>query len=188
MLSLARRRQLLFLARRLRFALRFAGKPVRIDPTCWVSPRSEFLDRDGGSISVGRYCEIHPYAMLMTYGGDIVLGDHCSVNPFSIIYGHGGTRIGNGVRIAAHCVVIPGNHVVSADGRWLIETGVAGRGIQIGDNVWLGAGTVVLDGVTIGRNAVIGAGSVVTKPVPEGVTVAGVPARIVADRRAEHTR
>lgn len=37
----------------------------------------------------------------------------------------------------------------------------------------------VLPGVTIGKGSVIGAGSVVTKDVPEGVVVAGNPARVL---------
>ena len=51
--------------------------------------------------------------------------------------------------------------------------------ITIEDNVWIGDNVVILPGVTIGSNSVIGAGSVVTKDVPEGVVVAGSPARII---------
>ena len=65
---------------------------------------------NGGTITIGKGCEIHPFAMLLTHGGDIQLGDNCSVNPFTIIYGMGGTQIGNGVRIAAHTVIVPENH------------------------------------------------------------------------------
>jgi acetyltransferase-like isoleucine patch superfamily enzyme len=182
MSSLARRQQMLHFLRRIRLATRFYGQAIRVDPTCWVSARSEIRTRGGGSITVGKHCEIHPYSMMLTYGGDIRVGDHCSLNPFSIIYGQGGVRIGDGVRIAAQTVIIPGNHVVSSEGKWLIESGVVGGGIEICDNVWLGAGVVVLDGVVIGRDAVVAAGSVVTKAVPERVTVAGVPARVIADR------
>ena len=38
---------------------------------------------------------------------------------------------------------------------------------------------VVCGGVTIGEGCVIGAGSVVTKDVPDGMVVAGNPARII---------
>ena len=41
----------------------------------------------------------------------------------------------------------------------------------------IGSGAVILCGVTIGARAMIGAGAVVTKDVPDGATVAGVPAR-----------
>lgn len=133
--------------------------------------------RGSGSITIGENCEVHPFAMLMTYGGDIRIGNNCSVNPFTIIYGHGGVRLGDGVRVAAHCVIVPGNHIKSVDGAPVYLSGVTARGIRIGDNVWIGAGARILDGVEIGRDSVIGAGSVVTKSVSDGHTVAGVPAR-----------
>ncbi len=120
--------------------------------------------------------------MLMTYGGDIRLGDNCSVNPFAIVYGHGGVRIGNGVRIAAHSVIIPANHTSATDGESLHLAPISSRGIEIEENVWLGAGSRILDGVRIGENAVVGAGSVVTKPVPRNATVAGVPARVIKQK------
>jgi len=120
--------------------------------------------------------------MIMTYGGNIRIGDDCSLNPFSIVYGHGGVRIGNGVRIAAHTVIIPANHTSAADGQPVHLAPITARGIDIEDNVWIGAGTRILDGVRVGGNAVIGAGSVVIKPVPANATVAGVPARIIRER------
>lgn len=50
---------------------------------------------------------------------------------------------------------------------------------EIGDNVLIGANAVILEGVKIGNNSVVAAGSVVVEDVPEGVVVAGTPAKIV---------
>jgi acetyltransferase-like isoleucine patch superfamily enzyme len=176
-----RRRALIFL-RRCRLALRFFGRAIEIDPSSWVSPRSDIRDCEGGRITIGKNCEIHPYAMILTYGGEIHIGDNCSLNSFAIIYGYGGVRLGNGVRIAAHTVIIPAMHRVSAEGKPFFESGVMGRGIDIGDNVWLGAGVVILDGVRIGSNSIVGAGSVVTKSIPDNTTVVGAPARAISER------
>jgi UDP-2-acetamido-3-amino-2,3-dideoxy-glucuronate N-acetyltransferase len=43
----------------------------------------------------------------------------------------------------------------------------------------IGSGAVIMCGVTIGAGAMIGAGAVVTRDVPDGGTVAGVPARLL---------
>jgi acetyltransferase-like isoleucine patch superfamily enzyme len=171
-------------ARRVGLTIRFLGRAVTVHPTSWISLRSTIRVNGGGAIFIGKNCEIHPYSMLLTYGGNIQIGDNCSVNPFSIVYGHGGVRIGNGVRIAAHTVIIPANHNPRSDAVPLYLSGTTGKGIVIEDDVWLGAGSCVLDGAHISRNAIVGAGSVVTKSVPENVTVAGVPARII--RRPAH--
>lgn len=50
---------------------------------------------------------------------------------------------------------------------------------EIGDNVLIGANAVILEGIKVGKNAVVAAGSVVVEDVPEGVVVAGTPAKIV---------
>lgn len=50
---------------------------------------------------------------------------------------------------------------------------------QVGKRVSIGTSATILCGITIGDGAKIGAGSVVTKDVPPGVTVVGVPARIL---------
>lgn len=49
----------------------------------------------------------------------------------------------------------------------------------IGDNVFIGTNACILGDVKVGNNVVVAAGAVVTHDVPDNVTVAGVPAKIV---------
>ncbi len=55
--------------------------------------------------------------------------------------------------------------------------------ITIGSRAFIGSRAMILPGVTIGEGAVVAAGAVVTQDVPPFTIVAGVPARIVRERR-----
>ena len=59
------------------------------------------------------------------------------------------------------------------------QEGVA-KMVRIGAGSWIGSASVIL--ADVGRNCVIGAGSVVTRPIPDNVVAAGVPARVVRER------
>lgn len=48
--------------------------------------------------------------------------------------------------------------------------------VVVGERAMIGAGAIVLPGVHIGANAQVAANSLVAEDVPEGATVAGVPA------------
>ena len=138
---------------------------------------------DGDYMTIGKNTIIHEFTYLRLYGGFIKIGDNCSINPFCVIYGHGGLRIGNNVRIAAHCTIIPANHIYSDTSVPIAEQGETMIGITIQDDVWIGTGVRILDGVEIGEGCVIAAGAVVNKSIPPYSVAAGIPAKIIKMRK-----
>ncbi|HJT42743.1 MAG TPA: acyltransferase [Rhizomicrobium sp.] len=150
--------------------------------------RGAVLDRErGGTISIGPGTVIHRGAMLIPFGGFIRLGYRCGVNPYCVLYGHGGLTIGDHVRIAAHCVLVPANHGMALDGGLIAEQPMSLKGIRIGNDVWLGAGVKVLDGAVIGDGCVVAAGAVVRGTLEPYGIYAGVPAKLVRRRQATTT-
>jgi len=53
--------------------------------------------------------------------------------------------------------------------------------VAVGARSMIGIGVSVIQGITIGKDCLIGAGSVVIRDVPDGVTVAGNPAREIGN-------
>jgi serine O-acetyltransferase len=100
--------------------------------------------------------EIHPGArigrrLFIDHGMGVVIGETAQIGDDVLIY-HGVTLGGLTTR--------PGK-----------------RHPTLEDGVIIGAGAQVLGPIRIGRNARVGANAVCVDPVPDGVTVVGIPAR-----------
>ncbi len=65
----------------------------------------------------------------------------------------------------------------------IIRTDLEIRPVRVRRGADIGTGAVLLPGVTVGEGAIVGAGAVVTHDVPDFAIVAGVPARVIRDRR-----
>ena len=100
-----------------------------------------------------------------------------------IIADFGSIEMGSSILIGPNVVIRSSNHQTGRQGVPILEQGQTGGRIVVGDDVWIGANAVIVADVTVGSHAVIAAGAVVTRDVPEYAVVAGVPARVIGDRR-----
>ncbi|MCI6548458.1 MAG: serine O-acetyltransferase [Coriobacteriaceae bacterium] len=93
--------------------------------------------------------------------------------------------IDHGIGVVIGATSIIGDDCLVYQGVTFGMTGKHGgkRHPTLGNNVMVGAGAIVLGDITVGDNAKVAAGSVVVHDVPCDVTVAGVPAKVVRDRR-----
>jgi acetyltransferase-like isoleucine patch superfamily enzyme len=74
-------------------------------------------------------------------------------------------------------------HTGSPLGEPIISTDLVVRPVTVAFGADIGMNACVLPGLHIGAHSIVGAGSVVTHDVPEYAVVAGVPARVIRDRR-----
>jgi serine O-acetyltransferase len=103
---------------------------------------------------------------------------------------HPGARIGHRFFIDHGAGVVIGETSEIGDDVLLYQGVVLGgttlekkkRHPTLGNGVEMGSGAIALGPITIGDGARVGSGSVVIKSVPPGVTVVGIPGRVVTKR------
>ncbi|HON93628.1 MAG TPA: acyltransferase [Sedimentisphaerales bacterium] len=112
---------------------------------------------------------------------NVQIGDNLSINHGVFIQARNKICLGNNVTLSPYCMLLDSG--LNVDDIWKSRDyarHIDGT-IIIGDGVWIGGGAIVLSGVSIGPHSVVGAGSVVTKSFPEGVVIAGNPARVIRE-------
>ncbi len=164
------------------YKVRFFKKNISIAYGVKINLNASLYAKKTGKIIFGDRCHVHENVIINARGGIVKFGSNCTVNPFCVLYGHGGLTVGDNVRIAAHVVIIPSNHIFENKNIPIFMQGETKKGIEISDDVWIGTGARILDGVNIGRGVVVAAGAVVTKSVPDFAIVGGVPAKIISWR------
>jgi len=153
-------------------------------PGGWFVHPSAYVDEPatiGEGTQIWHFCHVMSGARIgarCTLGQNVfvaagvVIGDGVKIQNNVSLYE--GVIVEDDVFLGPSCVLTNVKHpraIVPREKRY--QRTLLGRGCTIGANA------TIICGVVIGRNCVIGAGSVVTRDVPEGVTVTGVPARVV---------
>jgi len=112
------------------------------------------------------------------YGTQISLGERVYVNMGCVFLDPARITLGDDVQLGPCVQLLTADHPRGALERATrFESAFP---ISIGARSWLGGGVIVLPGVSIGSDVIIGAGSVVTRTLPDGVTAAGNPCRVVS--------
>jgi len=137
-----------------------ALETYRIGHWLWKAGRKDFALYLQSLVSRFLQVDIHPAAEI----GRGVMFDHAT-----------GIVIGETAVIGDNCSML---HGVTLGGTGNERDD---RHPKIGRGVMIGAGAKILGNIEIGHCARIAAGSVVIKQVPNNVTVAGVPAKVVGE-------
>lgn len=116
-------------------------------------------------------------------GDGVNLGSRCHLWAGT---GHGRIVLGDDVLFGPEILVTAANYRFN-DGSPVTKQTMDEADVIIGRDVWVGAKCVILPGARIGDGAIIGAGSVVRGEIPAMAIAAGVPARVLSERRIADT-
>jgi sugar O-acyltransferase (sialic acid O-acetyltransferase NeuD family) len=145
-----------------------AGGVVAIGSNAARMVVSSWVEKKGFSLVTAIHPDSHMARGVEIGGGSVVMAG-------TVI--NSDTKIGSDVIINTKasidhdCVI--GNDVHVAPGSTICGT------VKIGSGTFIGAGATIIPNLVIGRNVTVGAGAAVIEDLPDGVTVVGVPARIV---------
>lgn len=153
---------------------------VRLGPGCRILDDVAFQLK-GGTIDFGPRVEVrrgstfNVSGTLRCAGGNIFsYGNvvHCASSIFLDEYASTNEFVS----------IIDSTHHHDGDAAFFYENTSAAP-ISIGKNTWICNKASVLMGVTVGNNAVVASHAVVNRDVPSATVVAGLPAKVVAERR-----
>ena len=99
------------------------------------------------------------------------------IGPGLSIVHYGTIVISQGCKIGSNCRIHAGVNIGANGGEF--------KAAEIGNNVYIGPGAKIIGNIYIGDGAVIGANAVVNKNVPSGVTVGGIPAKIISNNNSD---
>ncbi len=114
----------------------------------------------------------------------VKIGNNVSLAEGSLL--GAGAALGN--HVTARLGAIISHNVVIEDRVYLGPGAKICGAARLQEGCDIGAGAVILPRRVVGRHVVVGAGAVVTADVPDLVTVAGVPARIIRRHPPEDPR
>ena len=138
----------------------------------------------GAGFKMGSNCQL--YAEEEFGKSSINILDNVGLNSGVIINANSGNSItiGQDVRIGPYSILRAANHNFQSLDKPIYLQGYQSGDIVVEDDVWIGANVSVLNNVRIGRSSIVGAGSVVTSDIPAYSIAAGVPARVIRQRKS----
>lgn len=138
-----------------------------------------FIYRLGG-VKIGRGSSMH--MRIRFYDPrNIVIGQDTIIGEGTVLDGRNKLEIGNHVDIASEVMIYNSHHDIEDE----FFTPISWPN-KIEDYVFIGPRAIILPGLTIGKGAIVAAGAIVTKDVPPYAIVAGVPAKIIGERKLKN--
>ena len=138
--------------------IEYNGHSPKVDPSVFVADGVQLI----GDVRVAKDASIWFNSVLRGDINSVEVGERTNIQDGSVLHvtNEFPLRIGSDVTVGHRAIV---------------------HGCTVGDCCLIGMGSVLLDNVTIGSQSLVAAGALVLQNfvVPEGMLVAGIPAKII---------
>ena len=134
-----------------------------IDPSAWIAPSAQIY----GKVTIARDVSVWHNVVMRAECEEIQIGRMTNIQDFVMVHVafDSPTRVGEFCSITHHATI---------------------HGCTIEDHCLIGINAVVMDGAVIGRGSIVAGGALVPegRVYPPGSIIAGVPAKVIAERDA----
>jgi len=117
------------------------------------------------------------YNWLVQHKDKLKLGYKTDIGAFTYINAKNGVTIEDYAQIGSHCAIYSISTIDNKEGP-----------VTLKKNCKIGSHSVIMPDVTVGENSTVGAFSFVNRDVPDNVTAAGIPVRIIGKIKNSNKR
>lgn len=150
----------------------FLGKGVEVE-----------VSKTSAQLVLGKWVHIGNGNKLRAHNGSLRLGDKVVLGSDNVINAHLDVEIGASTLISDWVYICDFDHSMRELDRPIKDQGLLTSPVRIGPDCWVGTKATVLRGADIGAGSVLAAHTVARGAFAAGSIVAGVPGRVVKNRR-----
>jgi acetyltransferase-like isoleucine patch superfamily enzyme len=137
-----------------------------------------------GRMEIGRWVHIGDGNAIRCHEGSLRIGDKAVFGRQNVVNCYLDIELGEAALVADWVYICDFDHVTADISVPIKDQGIVKSPVRIGPDTWLCTKVTVTKGSRIGRGCVVGAHAVVRGDVPDYAIAAGMPAKVVRDRRA----
>jgi acetyltransferase-like isoleucine patch superfamily enzyme len=155
------------------------ARGVSIGDNAFIDARGTVGLVMGGGSRLGRFGVITTTSHLSRLGTGVKIGKNSGIGDFYQLGASGGVTIGDNVIAGPGLYVHSQEHLYADPTRPIRDQGTRQAEVVIDDDCWIGSRVTLLAGTRLGKRTIVAAGSVVRGHHPDGVILAGAPAKAV---------
>jgi acetyltransferase-like isoleucine patch superfamily enzyme len=141
-----------------------------------------------GRLEIGRWVHIGDGNAIRCHEGSMRIGDKVVFGRQNVVNCYLDIEFGEAALVADWVYICDFDHVTADIHQPIKDQGIVKAPVRIGPDTWICTKVTVTKGTRIGRGCVIGAHAVVRGEIPDYAIAAGMPAKVVRDRRGDYDK